>query len=196
LKEIRGLGNLPTMHRSLPPARILAFVSGFLGLGAWAGTLVPLPTPFPEARYREMKSRSPFAVATATAVEAPAATPGFAAQLYVDGLAEAGGVDYVAIKSRDSAKPETLFVEVGRSTQDGIKVEKVQWSDEAGKSTVLVSKEGEKATLEFDEQTVKTSAIAAGPGEPPVPGPGPGFPPGMDKRRALMLKRMAAAAVP
>lgn len=145
-------------------AGLLAAVPGLMGSWAHAGTAQPLPTPFPAARYQQMSAKSPFAVATAAAATAEV-TPGFAAQLYVDGVARVGDTDFVAIKSRDPDKPAAIFVEVGESTEDGIKVERVKWSDEMGRSTVDVSKGGEKATLEFDEQTLQT--VAAGPALPP-----------------------------
>jgi hypothetical protein len=182
--------------------KLLALGSGLVGLGAWASLPVqgspapaaqPLPTPFPEARYERMSAKSPFAVASATA--APAATPGFAAQLYVDGVAHVGNSDFVAIKSRDPGNPAAIFLEVGESTQDGMKVEGVRWSDETGKSTVDVSKAGERATLAFDQATIKTAAAAV----PSLPlqrrgrfgidysnqgdGNGPPVPFGMRKRR-------------
>ncbi len=130
---------------------------------AWAGASQPLPTPFPEIRYQQMSARSPFAVASTTAA-APAATPGFAAQLYVDGVARVGQTDYVAIKSRDADKPVAYFVEAGKSTTDGLKVDRVMWSDVTGKSTVEVSRDGEKAILVFDEAMVDKSA-----GQQPMP---------------------------
>jgi hypothetical protein len=139
-----------------------------LPLAAWAAT--PLPTPFPEARYQQMSARSPFAIATASAAATAAPTPGFAAQLFVDGVAHVGKTDYVAIKSRDPDQPAVIFLEVGKTSTDGLKVERVTWSTEMGKSTVDVSKAGEKATLEFDEQTVKAVAAAAAAAPPGPPG--------------------------
>jgi hypothetical protein len=120
----------------------------------------PMPTPFPQARYQQLIAKSPFAVPTVTAA-APAATPDFAMQLYVQGVAHMGAKDFVAIKSRDLNKPVTLFVAVGDSTSDGMRVDGIRWSDVSGKSTVDVSKAGEKATLEFDEATLKSA-----PGSP------------------------------
>jgi hypothetical protein len=141
-------------------------------LGAWAASqppapATPLPTPFPEARYQQMTAKSPFAVASASAEATAAPTPGFAAQLYVTGVARVGDKDFVAIKTRDpqEGKPAVQFLEVGGTTEEGIKVESVKWSDETGKSTVDVSKAGERATLAFDEDTIK-----AGAGNGPMPG--------------------------
>jgi len=149
--------------RSSPRAPVLALLSTLASIAAMAESAQPLPTPFPEARYQVMSAKSPFAVATAAAT--PAATPGFAAQLYVDGVAHAGSVDYVAIKSRDPDNHKVLFVEVGKTTEDGLKVERVRWSNQMGKSTVDVSKDGEKATLLFDQDQI--AAAANGSGQPP-----------------------------
>jgi hypothetical protein len=131
----------------------------------------PLPTPFPEARYREMSARSPFAIATAAAPASAAPTPGFASQLYVDAVAHVGKTDFAAIKSRDPAQQTVIFLEVGKSNPDGLKVERVNWSNEMGKSTVDVSKAGERATLEFDETAIKNAAAPPNPGEPGMPLP-------------------------
>jgi hypothetical protein len=155
---------------------MLAVLGGITALAAVPGSPQPLPTPYPEARYYQMSLRSPFAVATAAAT--PAATPGFATQLYVDAVWRIGNSDYAAIKSRDPDQQNVLVVEVGQTTPDGIKAERVKWSDEMGKSTVDVSKDGEKATLAFDEANIK-SAPAAGPfpnaGGPRLPNL-PGYP--------------------
>ena len=152
--------------RNLPWAPVLAVACGLTCLAAMPQPVSPLPTPFPENRYQQMSTRSPFAVATATAQAAP--TPGFAAQLYVDGIAHAGGTDFVGIKSRDPDQPNTIFLEVGKSTPDGMKIERVIWSDQLGKSTVEVTKAGEKATLNFDEATIKTASTSSAvvPGGP------------------------------
>jgi len=163
------------MKRRLSPAAILtptwalAGVAAFASLHAAPRQPQPLPTPFPAARYEQMTQKSPFAVATSTAPPA-AATPDFASQLYVDGVAHFGQTDYVAIKSRDASKPVAMFVAVGASTVDGMHVDAIRWSDQLGKSTVDVSKAGEKATLQFDEATLKESQGA------PVADAGPQFP--------------------
>jgi hypothetical protein len=90
--------------------------------------------------------------------------------LYVNGIVRIGTKDWVAIKLRgdnsDPAKPSAFFLEVGGTTADGMRVDAVHWSDEMGKSTVDVSKAGEKATLVFDEATLAQNATAAPPGQP------------------------------
>ena len=165
LNAAREPAKVMSMKPNVPG--LLAFVYGLTGLGAWAET--PLPAPFPEARYQQMSAKSPFAVATTAFVPTAAPAPGFAAQLYVDGVAHVGKTDFVAIKSRDPDKPAAIFLEVGKSTIDGMKVERVLWSDEMGRSTVEVSKAGEKATLLFDEQQMAQNAGASqqlAPGQP------------------------------
>jgi len=168
LNAAEGVTKLVIMKRRLPRAGWLALACGLASVTSRAGTGAPLPTPFPETRYEEMSARSPFAVSTAAA--GPAATPGFAAQLYVDGVAHVGNRDYVAIKSRDPGQPNAIFLEVGQLSEDGMKVERVRWSDEMGRSTVDVSKGGEEATLAFDEELMaKTPAAVIAPGQPGVP---------------------------
>jgi hypothetical protein len=161
------------MMRTLPWAPIIALISGLTGLAAWGESAQPLPTPFPQARYQRMSASSPFAIATAAATAAP--TPGFAAQLFIDGVAHVGKSDFVAIKSRDPDNQKVIFLEVGKTTEDGLKVERIKWSDEMGKSTVDVSKAGEKATLVFDQMasTPNSAPMAGQPGNirlPTLPG--------------------------
>jgi hypothetical protein len=156
----------------LAPFCALMGIIGLMALTAWAETsqqAQSLPTPFPEVRYQHMSTKSPFAVASATGAATAAPTPGFAAQLYVNGVVHLGRTDYAAIKSRDPDQLTAVFLAVGETSPDGLKVEKIHWSDEMGKSTVDVSKNGEKATLIFDEQQMAKNA-------PPVPAGMPGQP--------------------
>jgi hypothetical protein len=162
-------------------ASLLAFLSGLIAIEAGAGNSMPLPTPFPETRYLQMSSRSPFAIATASAPASAAATPGFAAQLYLDGMAHVGQSDFVAIKSRDPENPRALFVEVGKSTLDGIRVDRVRWSSEMGKSTADVSKGGETVTLSFDQAQLAQNLAASQQmqsSQPGIPPQGQMGPPG------------------
>jgi hypothetical protein len=186
----------PSMKRKYPWTGMLAPVCGLAGLAAWADTVQPLPTPFPEVRYQQMSARSPFAVATASSAATAAPTPGFAAQLYVDGVAHVAQTDYVAIKSRDPDNKSVIFLGVGESTGDGMKVDRVQWSDEMGKSTVDVSKAGEKATLIFDEQQIVKNVTAANAPEAPVAliedNSGDARFARVEARRQLVAKRAAA----
>lgn len=190
-------------------AVMLALVFSLIGLRAWAESSQPLPTPFPEARYQQMSAKSPFAVATAGADAGAAPTPGFAANLYVDGVSHLLNKDWVAIKSRDPDDQQVIFQEVGTTTPDGMKVVSVKWSSETGKSTVDVTKGGEKATLTFDESQIAKNAGPA-PGQPglrlpTLPGQGRmGFPgqnggfnqPGMAYNRNRVFPQQQVNGVP
>ena len=157
---------------------MLVLLGGLLhgaGWVAWAESMhstQALPTPFPEARYERMSAKSPFAVASATAGANAAPTPGYAAQLYVQGVSQIGKKNFVAIKSRDPDQQSGYFLEVGGTSADGLKVESVNWSDKMGKTTVDVSKAGEKrATLTFDEAQMAKNATAGPamiPGQPGI----------------------------
>ena len=140
-----------------------AWVTSLIGSAAWAGPSQVLPTPFPEIRYQQMRDKSPFFVATTGPASAPEANPGFAADLYVDGVAHVGQTDFVAIKSRDPEKRTAIFLQLGSHTADGLTVERVQWSDTMGKSTVDVAKGGEKAILVFDESQLANRSVATQP---------------------------------
>jgi len=185
------------MKWDLRLACLMALGGCLPGQVAHAGASQALPTPYPEGRYREMCTRSPFAVATAAAAVA-AATPGFATELFVDGVAHVGTSDFVAIKSRDMDKGAAVFLEVGQSTEDGIKIERVRWSDEMGKSTVEVSKGTEKATLVFDEaQMAKNAPAYAQVSQGPILGTGagmagPGSGPPVPQRIVNMVRRRGA----
>ena len=178
------------MNFNLRWAGLLALGSGLTGTPSRAEAGQPLPAPFPEARYQQMSAKSPFAVATAASATTAAPTPGFAEQLYVDGVAHIGQKDFVAIKSKDPAKPVVIFLEVGQSTEDGMKIERVEWSDETGKSMVDVSKGAEKATLVFDEQQMAKAAtsVPAPNGQLQLQGT-PGLPDGIPSHRRRLIPK-------
>ena len=152
------------MKRAISWAGALALGCGLTGLMAWAeAPQGGLPAPFPETRYEQMRVRSPFSVASASAAATAAPTPGFAAQLYIEGVATDGPKEFVAIKSRAlDDKSNVMYLEVGGTSDDGMKVESMQYSAEMGKSTVTVSKGGERATLHFDEDQIAKGGDAGG----------------------------------
>ena len=130
------------------------------------------PPAWPVSRYEKMMARSPFALATAVA---PPAAPGFAANLYVTGLAKLDSRDFVSISSRDLQTKFSLLS--GETSADGITVISVQWSDDVGKSKVTVRKGSETAVIGFDEMAMKNP----GPG-----GPAPQQPPQFPQRPAVI----------
>src|SRR5258707_788645 len=125
-------------------------------------------------RYKGMLDHSPFAVASA--VVAPAATPNFAKDLYVANAAKSPDGDMVTIASsgeRDFKKYLTT-----KKRGDGYAIGNIQWWEKIGKTKVTISKDGQFATLTFNQE-VLTQRFPTKRG-PPMPGvvppqPQPGF---------------------
>ena len=114
-----------------------------------------IPTAFTKDRYESLRARSPFALATTAVATAPQAS--FAANWYVTGVARIGDDNFVTIKSRDLATQFTLF---GNEPVGGVTVASVNWSDQVGKSTVVLCKGTETARLEFNEAQWRMAVAA------------------------------------
>jgi hypothetical protein len=103
-----------------------------------------------------MMDRSPFAVATAVA--APAATPNFAKDLYVANAAHSKDGDFVTIAS--SADKSFKKYLTTTKAEDGYSITSIDWSEKMGATKVTISKDGQTATLAFNEALLKTTAAA------------------------------------
>jgi hypothetical protein len=123
-----------------------------------------LPKPFTFARYQKMMDRSPFAVATAVA--APASTPNFAKDLYVANAAHSKEGDLVTIASSTDKNFKKYLTT--SAPVDGYSITSIEWSDKVGSTTVTVAKDGQSATLGFNEALLHSPAA---PGQNPVPPP-------------------------
>src|SRR5205085_2912273 len=123
-----------------------------------------VPKPFTFARYQAMMDRSPFAVATAVA--APAATPNFAKDLYVANAAHSKDGDFVTIAS--SADKNFKKYLSGNTADEGYSINNIEWSDKIGATKVTIAKDGQLATLTFNEALLKQSAP---PNQPQMPQP-------------------------
>jgi len=118
-----------------------------------------VPKRFTFARYQAMMDRSPFAVATAVA--APAATPNFAKDLYVANAAHSKDGDYVTIaSSADKNFKKYLSTD---APEDGYSITNIEWSDKVGATKVTISKDGQLATLTFNEALLKQSVATSQP---------------------------------
>lgn len=115
-----------------------------------------LPAPYSFARYQAMLDRSPFAVATAVA--APAATPNFAKDLYIANAAHSKDGDFVTIAS--SADKNFKKYLSGNMSDDGYSITNVEWSDKVGATKVTIAKDGQTATLTFNEALLKQTSAA------------------------------------
>src|SRR5689334_17024930 len=159
---------------------LFLFVGGLFCLttGGWAKDDLPKTEPF--SHYGPMVKRSPFAVATATA---PTGTkPDFAKDLYVANAAHSTDGDFVTVASTiDKNLKEYLNT---REVVDGYTISNIQWSDKVGETKVTISKDGQFATLTFNEallsQAIQNPVAQPPqpmPGRPPVPGARPNVPP-------------------
>lgn len=153
------------------------------GLSIAGGTLsfaaddVPRPASF--GRYQAMLDRSPFAVATAVA--APAATPNFAKDLYIANAARSPDGDLVTLAS--SADKNFKKYLTTKAPLDGFSISNIEWSEKVGATKVTIAKDGQFATLTFNQALLSQPVALAAPGMPlpqqqsvvtPQPMPGQG----------------------
>ncbi len=123
-------------------------------------------------RYKGMLDHSPFAVASA--VVAPAATPNFAKDLYVTSAAKAPDCDMVTIASTGDKEFKKYLTTCGGPV-DGYAIANIEWSDKVGETKVTIGKDGQFATLAFNQQLI-TQPLPNRPAPGVVPPPlQPGF---------------------
>ena len=112
-----------------------------------------VPKSYAFERYQTMIERSPFAVATAVA--APSATPNFAKDLYVANAARSKDGAYVTIaSSADKAFKKYLSTS---GAEDGYTISNIEWSEKVGATKVTIAKDGQTATLTFNEALLRQS---------------------------------------
>lgn len=118
------------------------------------------------ARYEPMMNRSPFAIATA--VIAPPVAPNFAKDLYIANAARSPDGDLVTIASSTDKNFKKYLTT--REPVDGFNISNIEWSDRVGATKVTISKDGQFATLTFN-QALLSQPIASAPMQQPVPQP-------------------------
>src|SRR5512132_1383664 len=106
-----------------------------------------LPPRFAYDRYSKMVDNSPFAIATAVA--APAATPDFAKDLYVANAARSPDGDLVTLASTSDHNFKKYLTT--KAPVDGYSIASIEWSDKVGQTKVTISKDGNFATLTFNQ---------------------------------------------
>jgi hypothetical protein len=116
-----------------------------------------VPKPYTFARYQAMLDRSPFAVATAVA--APVATPNFAKDLYIANAAHSKDGDFVTVAS--SADKNFKKYLSSNGAEDGYSITNIEWSEKVGGTKVTIAKDGQTATLTFNEALIKQPAAPA-----------------------------------
>ena len=127
-----------------------------------------LPPRFSFDRYSKMIDQSPFAIATAAAL--PAATPDFAKDLYVANAAHSPEGDLVTIASTSEQNFKKYLTT--KEPVDGYSIANIEWSDRVGATKVTISKDGNFATLTFNEAFLSQRA----PNMPPQTQPFPNAP--------------------
>jgi hypothetical protein len=134
-----------------------------------------LPPQFSFDRYSKMADQSPFALASAVA--APAATPDFAKDLYIANAARSPDGDMVTLASTSDHNFKKYLTT--REPVDGYSIANIEWSDKVGATKVTISKDGNFATITFNQALM--SQTGSNPGlaarglmpAPPVPAPNP-----------------------
>src|SRR3954467_748283 len=121
-----------------------------------------VPKPFTFARYQGMLDRSPFAVATAVA--APVAAPNFAKDLYIANAAHSPDGDMVTVASNADKNFKKYLSSNG--PDDGYSITNVEWSEKVGATKVTIAKDGQTATLTFNEALIKQTSVAPQPQQP------------------------------
>ena len=140
-------------------------ILAIIGLSVVSVRADDLPMKLNFDRYQGILEHSPFAVATA--VIAPAATPNFAKDLYVANAAKSPDGDMVTIASmtdKDFKKYLTTKTPV-----DGYAISSIEWSDKVGETKVTISKDGQYATLTFNQAEMSKPAGPPRPFQPSVP---------------------------
>ena len=160
------------MKYSVPPTLILA-VLGVIGSQAEE----VLPPQFNFERYSKMVDQSPFAIATAVA--APAATPDFAKDLYIANAARSPDGDMVTLASTSDHNFKKYLTT--KEPVDGYSLANIEWSDKVGETKVTIGKDGNFATITFNQALLSQTGPNAGPASrgvtppmPLVPMPNPG----------------------
>ena len=136
-----------------------------------------LPPQFNFDRYSKMVDQSPFAIATAVA--APAATPDFAKDLYIANAARSPDGDMVTLASTSDHNFKKYLTT--KEPVDGYSLASIEWSDKVGETKVTIGKDGNFATITFNQALLSQTAPNAGvaprgvtPPMPSVPVPNPG----------------------
>ena len=126
-----------------------------------------LPPKYNFDRYSKMMDQSPFAIATAVA--APAATPDFAKDLYIANAARSQDGDLVTIASTGDHNFKKYLTT--KEPVDGYGIASIEWSDKVGQTKVTISKDGNFATLTFNQALLSQVSPGGGAGARPLPAP-------------------------
>src|SRR5205814_5451130 len=128
-----------------------------------------LPPKYNFDRYSKMMDQSPFAVASAVA--APAATPDFAKDLYIANAARSQDGDLVTIASTSDHNFKKYLTT--KEPVEDYSIANIEWSDKVGQTKVTISKDGNFATLTFNQALLSQASPNGGVGARPLLAPVP-----------------------
>lgn len=117
------------------------------------------------ARYEAMLNRSPFAVATAVAP--PPTAPTFAKDLYIANAAHSPDGDLITLASSTDKNFKKYLTT--KEPVDGFSISNIEWSDKVGATKATIAKDGQFATVGFNQALL--SVPIAGAGGVPQPQP-------------------------
>jgi hypothetical protein len=138
----------------------LTLLSSFAVSGVLSGGADDvLPPRFNFDRYKSIVNHSPFAVATAAAL--PEATPDFARDLYIANAARSPECDMATIMSSSDQNFKKYLTT--RGPVDGYSIAHIEWSENVGKTKVTIGKDGQFATLTFNQSLLSQAASASRP---------------------------------
>jgi hypothetical protein len=132
-----------------------------------------LPPQYNFDRYSKMTEQSPFAIASAVA--APAATPDFAKDLYIANAARSQDGDLVTLASTTDHNFKKYLST--KEPVDGYSIAGIEWSDKVGQTKVTISKDGNFATLTFNQALLSQASPGGGVPARPVAAPAMPVPP-------------------
>jgi len=142
-----------------------------------------LPSQYNFDRYSKMMDQSPFAIASAVA--APAATPDFAKDLYIANAAKSQDGDLVTLASTaDHAFKKYLTT---KESVDGYSIASIEWSDKVGQTKVTISKDGNFATLAFNQALLSQASPGGAVAGRALPAPAMPNPAGIPNTHAPKL---------
>jgi hypothetical protein len=180
----------PKMMSSKSRAFLLSGAFLCLTTSVWGKGDLPSTEPF--SHYAPMVKRSPFAVASAGA--AVGTKPDFAKDLYVANAAHSTDGDFVTVASTtDKNLKEYLNT---KETIHGYSISNIQWSDQVGETKVTIAKDGQFATLTFNEALLSQAiqnpvAPIAQPQQPHgIPGRAPTGNPQMPVQRPMPVPQI------
>ncbi|HEY2680452.1 MAG TPA: hypothetical protein VGI59_03950 [Candidatus Udaeobacter sp.] len=126
-----------------------------------------LPPQYNFDRYSKMMDQSPFAIASAVA--APAATPDFAKDLYIANAARSQDGDLVTLASTTDHNFKKYLTT--KEPVDGYSIASIEWSDKVGQTKVTISKDGNFATLTFNQALLSQASPGGAVATRPLPAP-------------------------